>query len=87
MSTIVIVILLVAMVGALGVGLYHLLKAPDERDKGDKLVKALTWRISIWVVLLGFIVLALKMGWIEPSNSVHPAKFNEEQQQRMEDKQ
>lgn len=84
MSTIVIVVLLLAMLASLGVGLFHLLKSPDEQDKGDQLVKALTWRIGIWVVLFGFIVLALKMGWIKPSNSVHPQKFNEAQQQRID---
>jgi hypothetical protein len=84
MSTIVIIILLLAMLASLGVGLYHLLKSPDERDKGDQLVKALTWRIGIWVVLFSFIAISVKMGWIKPSNSVHPQKFNEAQQQRID---
>jgi hypothetical protein len=84
MNTIVIVILLLAMLGSLGVGLFHLLKTPDERDNGDQVVKALTWRIGIWVVLFGFIFLSLKMGWIEPSSSVHPQKFNESQQKRID---
>lgn len=83
MNTIVIVILILAMVGSLGVGLFHLLKTPDERDNGDKVVKALTWRIGIWVVLFGFIFVSLKMGWIVPSSSVHPQKFNEAQQKRI----
>lgn len=85
MNTIVIVVLLIAMLGSLAVGLYHLLKTPDERDSGDKVIKALTWRIGIWVVLFGFIFLSMKMGWIKPSNSVHPQKFNESQQQRMDE--
>jgi hypothetical protein len=72
------------MLASLGVGLYHLLKSPDERDKGDQLVKALTWRIGIWVVLFSFIAISVKMGWIKPSNSVHPQKFNEAQQQRID---
>ncbi len=86
MSTIVIVVLLLAMVASLGTGLFHLLKSPDEQDKGDQVVKALTWRISIWVVLFVFIVLSVKLGWIEPSNSVHPQKFNESQQKRIDQK-
>lgn len=73
------------MVASLGLGLYHLLKKPDERDSGDKVVKALTWRIGIWIVLFGFIFTSLKMGWIKPSNSVHPERFNEEQQQRIDE--
>ncbi|GAA6139259.1 hypothetical protein NBRC116583_30060 [Arenicella sp. 4NH20-0111] len=85
MTKFVIIVLMIAMVVSLGIGLYHLLKSPDERDSGDKVVKALTWRIGIWIVLFGFIFLSIKMGWITPSNSVNPAKFNEEQQQRIDD--
>lgn len=84
MSKIVIVVLLLAMIASLGVGLFHLLKTPDERDKGDQLFKSLTWRIGIWVVLFLFILLSMKLGWIKPSNSVNPQKFNEQQQQRIE---
>lgn len=84
MSKIVIIVMLVAMIVALGAGLYHLLKTPNERDKSDRVVKALTWRIGIWVILLGFIVLSMKLGWIEPSNSVNPKNFNKEQQERIE---
>lgn len=84
MTTAVIIVLLLAMIASLGVGLFHLLKTPDERDSGDKLVKALTWRIGIWVVLFGFIFLSIKMGWIIPSNSIHPEKFNQEQQLRID---
>ncbi len=84
MSTIVIVVLLLAMFASLGVGLFHLLKSPDENDKGDQVVKALTWRIGIWVVLFMFIVAAVKLGWITPSNSVHPQKFNEAQKERID---
>ncbi|MBL4670642.1 MAG: twin transmembrane helix small protein [Arenicella sp.] len=84
MSTIVIVVLLLAMLASLGVGLFHLLKSPQEHDKGDQVVKALSWRIGIWVILFGFIALSLKMGWITPSNSIHPQKFNEAQQERID---
>lgn len=80
----VIIGMFIAMVISLGIGLFHLLKTPDERDKGDKVVKALTWRIGIWVVLFAFIFLSMKMGWIEPSNSVNPAKYNQEQQKRID---
>ncbi len=85
MSKYVIIILMVAMVASLGLGLYHLLKTPDERDTGDKLVKALTWRIGIWIVLFGFILLSIKLGWIKPSNSVNPVEFNKAQQERIDD--
>jgi len=86
MTKVVIIIFMVAMIISLAVGLYHLLKTPDERDQGDKLVKALTWRISIWVILFGFIFLSIKLGWIVPSNSVHPLNFNQEQSKRIDQK-
>lgn len=85
MTKFVIIVLMVAMVASLGLGLYHLLKTPDERDTGDKVVKALTWRIGIWIVLFGFILLSIKMEWIKPSNSVNPERFNQEQQQRIDE--
>ena len=86
MTKVVIIIFMVAMIISLAVGLYYLLKTPDERDQGDKLVKALTWRISIWVILFGFIFLSIKLGWIVPSNSVHPLNFNQEQSKRIDQK-
>ena len=84
MTKFVIIVLMLAMIISLGIGLYHLLKTPDERDSGDKVVKALTWRIGIWVVLFGFIFTAIKLGWIEPSNSINAKRFNQEQQQRID---
>lgn len=84
MSKYIIIILMLAMIAALGVGLFHLLKTPEEGEKGDQVVKALTWRIGIWIVLFGFILLSIKLGWIVPSNSVHPVRFNQEQQERID---
>ena len=84
MTKVIIIVLFVAMVISLGIGLYHLLKTPDETDKGDKVVKSLTWRIGIWVVLFAFIMISIQMEWLKPSNSVHPINFNKEQQKRIE---
>jgi len=84
MTKIVIILLMLAMITSLGVGLYHLLKTPDERDSGDKVVKALTWRVGIWIILFGFILLSIKMEWIKPSNSINPVHFNQEQQERID---
>ena len=84
MTKFVIIVLMLAMIVSLGIGLYHLLKTLDEKDTGDKVVKALTWRISIWVVLFGFIYLSIQMGWIKPSNSINAQRFNQEQQQRID---
>jgi len=79
----IVIALLIVMVISLGFGLFHLLKTPDERDQGDKVIKALTWRIGIWVVLFGFIFISVKMGWVKPSNSVHPERFHQEQLKRI----
>ena len=84
MTKTVIIILFLAMIVSLGMGLYHLLKTPDERDSGNKVVKSLTWRIGIWVVLFAFILISIKMGWLKPSNSVNPVNFNQQQQQRID---
>ena len=85
MTKVIIIILFLGMIVSLCIGLFHLLKTPDERDSGDKVVKSLTWRISIWVVLFAFIVISIKMGWLRPSNSIHPVNFNKEQQQRIDE--
>ncbi len=84
MSKVVIGVLLLAMVASLSVGLYHLLSAPKEGHSSDKLYQSLKMRIGIWIVLFVFIVLAVKLEWIKPSNSVHPVNFNQEQQKRID---
>jgi len=85
MTKVVIIVLLLAMVASLAVGLKELLKTPDETDNRDKFANALKFRIGIWVFLFGFLLIAIKMGWIKPSNSPHPANFNQEQQQRIDE--
>ena len=84
MPKIIIAVLLIAMIASLGVGLYHLLSAPKAGESSDSLYKSLRLRIGIWVVLFAFLLISLKMGWIKPSNSVNPANFNAEQQQRID---
>ena len=83
MTKIVVIVLFLAMIAALAFGLRELLKTPDETDNRSKFANALKIRIGIWVVLFGFLFLAMKMGWIKPSNSPHPANFNQEQQERI----
>ena len=87
MTKVVIVVLLLAMVASLVIGLKQLLKTPEETDNRNKFANALKWRIGIWVFLFSFIILAMQMGWIKPSNSPHPANFNKEQQQRLDNAQ
>jgi len=80
----VIAVLFILMIIALGMGLYYLIRTPEPGDNGASLAKALTWRVSIWVVLFGFILISIKAGWIEPSVSVNPDRFKAEQQQRID---
>jgi len=75
----IIVIAFILMVLVLFQGLYHMLKAPRKDGENQKrLVKSLTWRIGIWVVLFAFIVVTKKFGWLQPSNSMHPVNFQKE---------
>lgn len=79
----IIIILFVAMVVVLFQGLYHMLKSSrDTPENRGKVARSLTWRIGIWVVLFVFIIGAKEMGWLEPSESVNPYKFQQEVQQR-----
>lgn len=78
-----IIIAFIIMVIVLFQGLFHMLKGPrDNIENRKKLVRSLTWRIVIWIVLFGFIILSKEMGWLEPSNSMNPANFQKEVEQR-----
>ena len=81
----IIIIMFVGMVIVLFQGLYHMLKASrDTPENRGKLVKSLTWRIGIWIVLFAFIVLAKEIGWLKPSESMNPKNLHKEMQERQE---
>ena len=84
MAKIVIIVLLIAMIGSLIYAGRQLYKSSDETSNRDKFANALKMRIGIWVVLFGFILVSMKMGWIKPSNSPNPVNFNQEQQKRID---
>jgi len=80
---VVIVIVFLLMVFVLFQGLYHMLKTPKNGvENQKKLVRSLTWRIGIWIVLFGFILLSKNMGWLDPSESLNPVNFQKEVDQR-----
>lgn len=80
---IVIIIVFLLMVFVLFQGLYHMLKTPKNGlENQKKLVRSLTWRIGIWIVLFAFILLSKEMGWLNPSESLNPANFQQEVEQR-----
>ena len=58
-----VVLLLIAIVVSLGSALYQL-----ARGTGDsrKMLRALTWRISLSVALFVVLLLAYRAGWIAP---------------------
>ena len=85
MAKIVIVVLLILMIGSLVYAGKQLYKSSEETSNRDKFANALKVRIGIWVVLFGFILVSMKMGWIKPSNSPHPVNFNQEQQKRIDE--
>ena len=82
-AKIIIIIMFIGMVFVLFQGLFHMLKASrDTPENRGKLVKSLTWRIGIWIILFIFIVLAKEIGWLNPSESMNPKKFHQEMQER-----
>ena len=48
---------------SLGSALFFLMR---DRDDSDRIVKALTWRIGLSVLLFLILLLAFAMGWLTP---------------------
>jgi hypothetical protein len=59
---------LLAILVSLGVALFQL-----GRRRGDpvKMLRALTWRVGLSVVLLALLLLAARQGWIAPHSFGH----------------
>ncbi len=69
MAKIVIIILFFTVVYNLAVGFRHIIMQQDEGTAG---VRALTRRILLSFLLIGLIMLAVAMGWVQP-HGVLPA--------------
>lgn len=67
MQNAIIAVLLLLMIGSLVSAFWYMLK---DRGSGNRTVKALTARISIWILLFALIVGGIYTGWITPSNTV-----------------
>lgn len=64
-TTFIIILFILAILGALFSGLYFLIR--DRSSSQDtRLVKALSWRVGLQVLLIAFLALAYFMGWIHP---------------------
>lgn len=70
LTQIFIVALLIAMLGSLFSALWFMFR---DHGQGTRTVKALTWRISIWIVLFLFLIGGIYTGLITPSNSLQGA--------------
>jgi hypothetical protein len=62
LARLLIIAVLIAIIGTLGSGLYQLTRGGDSR----KLLRALTWRISLSVALFLLMLIAWRLGLIQP---------------------
>jgi hypothetical protein len=60
---ILIVLILLFIVYSLGLAMFHLIR---EKGAGTNTLRFLTVRIAVSLALFAFIVLAIKMGWVQP---------------------
>jgi TRAP-type C4-dicarboxylate transport system permease large subunit len=61
---IIVLVLLLFILYALGSGVYFLIHDGEKRSKN--MVKALSWRIGLSLVVFVFLIIAFFMGWITP---------------------
>jgi len=63
MFKILVMLFLASVLFSLGSGLYYMMK---DKGKGDRAVRALTWRIGISIFLFVLLLLGAQFGLIEP---------------------
>lgn len=63
-----VIAILVVIVLSLGKALFHL--SSGTPGNSARMVKALSWRIGLSVLLFGLLLLAYTQGWIEPMRHV-----------------
>ncbi len=61
----IIVLFLIVIIYSLGSALYYLAHERNDSD-ADKVIKALTWRISLSLLLFFLLFIAYALGWIKP---------------------
>jgi hypothetical protein len=65
---VIIVLMLVAVLGALGsAGLFMLRKGRDPGSRDQRMARALAIRVALSVALFLFILLSWAMGWVRPT--------------------
>ncbi len=60
---IVLVLLLLFIIYSLGSALFYLIK---DGGKSDRVVKALTWRIGLSLLVFILLIIGASLGWIHP---------------------
>ncbi|HED17490.1 MAG TPA: twin transmembrane helix small protein [Gammaproteobacteria bacterium] len=63
MFKLLVMLFLASVLFSLGSGLYYMMK---DKGKGDRAVKALTWRISISIFLFVLLLIGAQFGLVEP---------------------
>jgi putative copper export protein len=63
MFKVVILLFVLMIVFSLGSGLYYLVR---DKSHSDRVVKALSWRIGLSLLLFILLFVAFAMGWITP---------------------
>lgn len=64
-AKIIIIIFIILILYCLLSGLYFLVKEKTEADS-DRVAKALTWRITLSLILFALLFVAFWLGWIAP---------------------
>ncbi len=72
---VVIVLFLLVIIYTLGSSFFYLAK---DKGQGDRVVRGLSWRIGLSLILVLSLFAAFKMGWIEPGNKP-PVRYSEGQ--------
>lgn len=68
MKTALVLLAFVAILGSLGAALVFMMRgSPDDKQKGDRMARALALRVGFSILLFLCILLAWKMGWIQPT--------------------
>jgi formate/nitrite transporter FocA (FNT family) len=63
-----VILAFVAILGSLGSALYFMMKdGQDGKPKTSNMARALAFRVGFSIVLFLFILVAWKMGWIQPT--------------------
>ncbi|MFA5982698.1 MAG: twin transmembrane helix small protein [Methylococcaceae bacterium] len=65
MIKILVIIAFIIIIGSLGSALLYLI-TNKAKDPSPKIVKALTFRITLSVILFVFVFIAIALGWIQP---------------------